>query len=98
MAEPKVVHIEVLGQTYPIRTSLDPGYVGDLAAFVEQRMQAASDSAPSSDAVALAVLAALNIADEYFRSRSALESDHDKLASRAQELERMVDQALSLAE
>ena len=98
MAEPKVVQIEVHGQIYPIRTSLDPKYVMDLAAFVEQRMKLAAESAPSSDAVGLAILAALNITDEYFRTRDALASDTGALTARAEALERIVDQALALAE
>lgn len=98
MAEPKVVQIEVHGQKYPIRTELDPQYVEELAQFVEARMTLASRSSPSSDAVGLAILTALNITDEYFRARAALTNSSGTLTARAQELERMVDQALALAE
>ncbi|MEO8678218.1 MAG: cell division protein ZapA [Vicinamibacterales bacterium] len=93
-----MVQVEVHGQIYPIRTSLDPKYVMDLAAFVEQRMKLAAESAPSSDAVGLAILAALNITDEYFRTRAELTSDTGALTARAEALERIVDQALALAE
>jgi cell division protein ZapA len=98
MAEPKVVHIEVHGQKYPIRTALDPRYVEELAQFVEARMALALRSSPSSDAVGLAILTALNITDEYFRARSALTSNSGTLTARAEAIERIVDQALSLAE
>jgi cell division protein ZapA len=98
MAEPKVVHIEVHGQSYPIRTQLDPQYVEELAHFVESRMALALRSSPSSDAVGLAILTALNITDEFFRARTALTNTSGNVTARAQELERMVDQALALAE
>ena len=98
MAEPKVVHVEVHGQKYPIRTELDPRYVEELAQFVEARMALASRSSPSSDAVGLAILTALNITDEYFRARSALTNSSGSLSARAEALEKMVDQALALAE
>lgn len=98
MADPKVVHIEVHGQKYPIRTQLDPAYVEELAQFVEARMALATRSSPSSDAVGLAILTALNITDEYFRARSALSNNSGSLTARAEALERMVDQALALAE
>ena len=98
MAEPKVVQIEVHGQKYPIRTELDPRYVQDLAQFVETRMAMAARSSPSSDAVGLAILTALNITDEYFRTRSALTNSSGNLTARAEALEKMVDQALALAE
>ncbi len=98
MAEVPVVHVEVHGQKYPIRTALDPRYVEELAQFVESRMALASKSPPSSDAVGLAILTALNITDEYFRARDNLTHNSGNLTARAEALERMVDQALALAE
>src|SRR5215204_2165321 len=98
MAVPKVVQIEVHGQQYPIRTELDPAYVQELADFVEARAILASKSSPSSDAVGLAILTALNITDEYFRTRTALANSSGTVAARAEALEKIVDQALTLAE
>lgn len=98
MAEPKVVQVEVHGQKYPIKTELDPRYVQELAEFVESRMSLAAKSSPSSDAVGLAILTALNITDEFFRTRLALSDSSGTVTARAEELERMVDQALALAE
>ena len=98
MGEPKVVNVEVHGQTYPIKTELDSRYVEELAEFVEARMALAARSSPSSDAVGLAILTALNITDEYFRARSALKSSSGTLTARTEALEKMVDQALALAD
>ena len=64
-----IVTVEIGGQRYPIRSALDERYVAELAAYVDQKMRAASDSAPASDMLGLAVLVALNIADEFFRER-----------------------------
>jgi cell division protein ZapA len=98
MTEPRVVLVEVHGQKYPIRTMLDPQYVEELAAFVEQRMRLAANTSPSSDIVGLAILAALNITDEFFRTRNELSGNTGTLAARTAELEKIVDQALALAE
>jgi cell division protein ZapA len=98
MGEPKVVHVEVHGQKYPIKTELDPHYVQELAQFVEARMALAARSSPSSDTVGLAILTALNITDEFFRTRTALSNSSGTLTARAEALEKIVDQALSLAE
>lgn len=97
MAQPKVVHVEIQGQRYPIKTTLDPKYVQDLAAYVGRKMELATDASPSSDTLGLAVLTALNIADELFRMRHQQADDAGAIAARAQEIERMVDQALALA-
>ena len=94
----KVVQIEIHGQKYPIRTQLEPRYVQELAEFVEARMALAAKASPSSDTVAIAILAALNITDEFFRTRSELTSDSGQIAARTEALERIVDQALALAD
>lgn len=96
MPDPRVIHIEVHGQRYPIRTTLGPGYVQELAAYVDRKMRQASDASPSSDTLGLAVLTALNIADELFRARHQHLDDADSLTARAAALERIVDQALEL--
>lgn len=97
MAEPRVVHVEVNGQRYPIRSTLDPIYVQELASYVDRKLRIAFDSAPSSDTLGLAILAALNIADEFFRARDSQLQVDGTVAARAGELERMVDSALELA-
>ena len=89
-----VIPITIQGQQYPIRTSLEPDYVLQLALFVDEKMRAASESTPSSDSLRLAVLAALNIADELFRCRDATNQRKGQLAERTEELERLLDQVL----
>jgi cell division protein ZapA len=91
----RVVTVEIGGQQYPIRSTLDPGYVAELAAYVDKKMNVASDSMPASDMLGLAVMVALNIADEYFRARDQRASSHGDLNERALRLEQLVDAALS---
>ena len=90
-----VVTVEIGGQRYPIRSVLDERYVAELAAYVDQKMRTASDSAPASDMLGLAVLVALNIADEYFRERDQQSVSSGDLHERAMRLERIVDEALA---
>jgi cell division protein ZapA len=90
----RVIPISIQGQQYPIRTGLDPEYVGRLAAFVDEKIRAVSESTPSGDSLRLAVLAALNIADELFRCRDATDQRDGQLAERAGELERILDRLL----
>ena len=86
--------VEINGQRYPIRSALEPEYVARLATFVDEKMRAAADSAPTTDSVRLAVLAALNIADELFRCRESTRARDGNLAERAGELERLLDRVL----
>src|SRR5262245_36694802 len=91
----QVVTVEIAGQQYPIRSTLDPAYVAELAAYVDQKMRTASEAAPSSDLLGLAVLVALNLADEYFRARDHQSFASGELNARALRLEQLVDDALS---
>lgn len=95
MSDPHVVSVEIRGQRYPIRSTLDVQYVHELAAYVDEKMRAAAESTPSSDSVRLAVLAALNIADELFRCQDAQQAGRGALAQRTEALERLVDAALA---
>jgi cell division protein ZapA len=94
----RVVTVEIHGQQYPIRSGLDPTYVAELAAYVDEKMRLASRESPAGDTLKLAVLAALNIADEYFRIVDEDRRQNDQVASRAAALERMMDLALGLAD
>ena len=90
----RVISVDIQGQRYPIRSGLDPDYVIRLAAYVDDKMRAAADSTPTGDTLRLAVLAALNIADELFRCRDTTRARDGELAERAGELERLLDRVL----
>ena len=94
----RVVTVDIHGQQYPIRSGLDPAYVAELAAYVDEKMRLASRESPAGDTLKLAVLAALNIADEYFRILDDERRQNDQVANRAAALERMMDLALGLAD
>ena len=98
MSESRVVHVEVHGQRYPIRSALDPQYVAELATYVDEKMRQAAMETPAGDTLKVAVLAALNIADEFFRACNEVESDHAVISRRAAAMERMLDLALGVDE
>ena len=70
----------IFGTSYVIKGEAEPEYVRMLAAYVDEKMRAAAGKAPQNlPAHKVAVLAALNIADELHKARS-----------RNQEVEKMV--------
>jgi len=94
MADEAVISVEIHGHRYPIRSTLDEAYVARLASYVDEKMRAAADSAPTGDLLRVAVLTALNVADELFRCRDSSQARNGELAERAGELERLVDRVL----
>jgi cell division protein ZapA len=89
-----VIAVEIHGVRYPIRSGLDPEYVARLAGYVDEKIRAAADSTPTGDSLRLAVIAALNIADELFRCRDSNQARDGVIAERAGELERLLDRVL----
>ena len=94
MSESRVIHVDIQGQRYAIKSALDPKYVHDVAAYVDQKMERVGRELATSDALRLAVMAALNIADEMFRSRQDSTGEAARLLARAADIERIVDAAL----
>lgn len=97
MGEPRVVSVEIHGLRYPIRSTLEASYVAELATYVDAKMHAAADETATGDSVKIAVLAALNIADEYFRSREHDHAAGDDASRRVADIEALIDRAISVA-
>jgi cell division protein ZapA len=93
----RVVHVEIHGQRYAIRSELEPQYVAELAGYLDDKMRSASRELASTDSVRVAVIAALNIADELFRARSDSQGADHRMRARAAEIERLVDAVLDEA-
>ncbi|MBN2543641.1 cell division protein ZapA [bacterium] len=64
----KVIKVIIHGREYPIRSDEDEEYVQKVASYVDSKMKEIADSnRPFPSPVAIAVLAALNIADELLK-------------------------------
>ncbi len=68
------ISVEIYGQTYNVRGEGDPAYLTELAEFVDARMREVASRVSTIEPAKIAILAALNIADEFFRFRKTQES------------------------
>jgi cell division protein ZapA len=76
------VRVEIFDQAYNLRGS-DPEYILKLAEYVDSKMRAVAEATNTIDTVRLAVLAALNIADEYHllkKNQASGATDYQKRA------------------
>jgi cell division protein ZapA (FtsZ GTPase activity inhibitor) len=81
MADTNRVEVEILGQKYLIRSGAEPGYVRELASYVESRATEIRGAGTAQDATRLLALASLYITDELFRLRDERsEADRDASA------------------
>lgn len=63
------VRVSIFGNTYTIQGEADPDYIDTLSEFLNGKMEEVSSSMPTANVMQVAILAALNIADEYFQLR-----------------------------
>ncbi len=65
------VTVEVAGQKLTLKTEASEAYVQSLAAFVTEKIAEVKASTRTFSTQALAILAAMNIADDLFQARLA---------------------------
>jgi cell division protein ZapA len=87
------VRVEIFDQAYNLRGS-DPDYIIKLAEYVDGKMRAVSEQTSTVDSVRLAVLAALNIADEYHLLKKKFEGGGSDYQQRAHQLANALDEVL----
>src|SRR5436190_11396762 len=87
------VRVEIFDQAYNLRGS-DPEYILKLADYVDSKMRAVSEQTQTVDTARLAVLAALNIADEYHLLKRNCDTGALQYIKRAQHLADALDEVL----
>jgi len=87
------VRVEIFHQAYNLRGS-DPKYILQLAEYVDSKMRAVAQATNTIDTVRLAVLAALNIADEYHLLKRKQETGATDYQKRAHQLANALDEIL----
>ena len=85
----KVIEIEIYGQKYRIRVKgeEDEKYISHLTSYVDQKMREVAVKSKSVDVLKVAVLAALNIADEYFLCQKNLDQLNEVIGLMENEIE-----------
>lgn len=92
-ADDTSVRVEIFDQAYNLRGS-DANYIMKLAEYVDAKMRAVAKQTQTVDTVRLAVLAALNIADEYHLLKRNQEGGSTDYLKRAHHLSDVLDEVL----
>ncbi len=90
------VRVEIYGQVFSIRTELDPAYIQQLAESVNAKMHELAGQTDTVDTRRLAILAALNLADELEQIRRGSVADPTAAPDRTRRLEEL-DRLLTAA-
>ena len=100
VGESEAVSVDIYDQVYHLRGT-DPIHIQQLAAIVDDKMRAVAAHGSTVDSLRVAVLAALNIADDLLRLRARYENlarsvgqSETNMRSRAGTLAGMLDEVL----
>jgi len=87
--------VEIFGAVYHVRGEQNPERLRELAAFVDRRMQEVAQQVATVDTAKIAILAALNIAEELFGVQKRQEGERAEIEERvtalAEELESVLE-------
>jgi len=86
--------VEIFGSVYPVRGAYDREYLEALAAHVDRTMRQVSQRVASVETGRIAILAALNVADELFQCQKQQEGERVEITDRIAALTGRLEAAL----
>lgn len=88
----KVTEVKIYNQTYHVRSEDDPEYIRKLAEYVDRKMTEVSQNTPTVDTLRVAILAALNIANDYVTAKEELRYLEQDLLERSDRIKAVVEE------
>lgn len=83
--------IEIFDRNYAITGAIDDDYLERLSAYVDGKMREIYESSLTVDTIKVAVMAALNIADELFQERDEAKRVEAIIADKSTRCSQMLD-------
>jgi len=87
----KTTEISIMGHKFMIKSDSDDDYVVRVAGFVDQKINEVMQSTKSVASLNVAILAAMNIADEYFKSMRERDDKFSKAEKKIKDLIELID-------
>jgi len=94
MKRSEPIRVVIYDQEYFMRGDLDREYLHHLAQYLDAKMRSIAERTKTVDSLRVAVLAALNVADEYHRMKAEHEETAKRLGQKVSEYSEALDQLL----
>jgi len=94
MERVKTTRVEIFGSEYHIRADVDPDYVKSVAVYVDAKMQEIAQNQSLVSSTKVAILAAINIADELFKERRQRQQTEQDVTVKADALSEVLSRSL----
>ncbi len=89
------IEVRIYGRTYHLRGAEDGAYLQELAKIVDRKMQEVADATGTADTLKIAILACLNIADEFLQASDKRGGADPRTQARMKELAERLEAALA---
>jgi cell division protein ZapA len=96
MAEKSTEKVEIFGQEYKIKGVGNPQYIHKIAGYVDKKMREIAHSSGIMSQSRIAILAALNIADELNQEREERKKVQKELESQASRLSQLFEEKIGV--
>ncbi len=87
----KTTEISIMGQKFMVKSDSNDDYVRRIAGFVDLKINEVMSSTKSVASLNVAILAAMNIADEYFKFKREQDEKLDKAQKKVKDMIELVD-------
>jgi cell division protein ZapA len=89
------VTVEIFGHEYKIRGNADPDYILEIAQYVDGKMKEVAHETPVGSLTKIAILAALNIAEELFREKTEKQKVLQDVETSTRRMRRKLEEIVS---
>jgi len=86
-----LVEIKVFGQTYTVKTDAEEDYIQKVARYVNEKMDEVLRKTKSVSTLNVAILTALNIADDLLKEREKKEAFLREVETKSKDLAEKID-------
>jgi len=92
--EPQSIRVVIYDQEYFMRGDLNQEYIQKLAKYLDTKMRSIAERTRTVDTLRVAMLAALNVADEYHQTKARLEEVTQHMDQKVGECSNALDEIL----
>ena len=86
--------VEIFGEVYYVRGDDENGYLQGLADLIDRKMREVAEHVKTGDKARIAILVALNLADELFQAQNRQEGERVEIREKVAALTQELSQAL----
>jgi len=87
----KAIEVSIMGQKFMVRSESDEDYVSRVAGYVDGKVNEVLTNTKSVASAQVALLTAMNIADEFFKYRQVKGDKLNKIEKKIQDMIELID-------